>query len=186
MSTRTPWGPSQTSDKIAPGIMNYTTAGHGGVHVSKKRLAAMPEYLRREKGWYEEDCEWTLVALAFPQFFQDCLEGAIDTAKNYYPTIYEMYTGLVLQPGESRKKDEIAFYQAHKDDYLVLSASGDWHEKVPKGMVGVIACIGGRQENSRLPLSAKHFLVPEEEYQQRNRIAFAIDPTRHKEWVDHT
>ncbi len=33
--TWTPWGISQTSEKIVRGIVLYTTAGHGGYHVSK-------------------------------------------------------------------------------------------------------------------------------------------------------
>ena len=47
---------------------------HGGYYVSPARVASMPEPLREFKpwagdNWYEEDCDWCIVALAFPQFF---------------------------------------------------------------------------------------------------------------------
>ena len=63
--TATPWGFSQTTRKIAPGIMSYTTASHGGIHLSKGKNALMPEYFLRDDGWYEEDCEWAKVCLCF-------------------------------------------------------------------------------------------------------------------------
>src|ERR1035438_5453954 len=66
VSTSTPWGPSQQSKSYGPGIVSYSCAGHGGFHVSPTLNAAMPDYLRYPEGWYEEDCAWALVALAFP------------------------------------------------------------------------------------------------------------------------
>jgi hypothetical protein len=74
MATSTPWGMSQTVEQIAPGILWYSTASHGGYHLSASRLAAMPEPYKSwgpwaGKGWYEEDCDWCVVALAFPEFF---------------------------------------------------------------------------------------------------------------------
>ena len=72
----TPWGPSQQQEKIADGIVSYSTAGHGGYHVSAARLAEMPDCIRDFKtyagtGWYEEDCDWCLVALSFPSLFDN-------------------------------------------------------------------------------------------------------------------
>jgi len=66
MATRTPWGKSQQSIKVAPGIMWYSTAGHGGYHLSKKRLEKMPKKFRDFKpfageGWFEEDIDWIVV-----------------------------------------------------------------------------------------------------------------------------
>lgn len=68
---KTPWGPAQFSRERAPGIVEYTTASHGGIHITKERYAQMPEEYRRHKPWagrywYEEDCDWCVVALAFP------------------------------------------------------------------------------------------------------------------------
>lgn len=75
MSTSTPWGPSQSATQIAQGIVSHSTAGHGGIHLSTARLAQMPAGLRMVKTysgspqWFEEDCDWSLVALAFPEHF---------------------------------------------------------------------------------------------------------------------
>jgi len=76
MSRTTPWGAAQHTKQVAPGITRIDTASHGGYHLSAERIQAMPEQLRRFKpyageGWYEEDCDWAIVALAFPQHFDD-------------------------------------------------------------------------------------------------------------------
>jgi hypothetical protein len=56
------------------------------------------------------------------------------------------------------------FREQHRGDYLVISAIGDWHEKVPAGSVGVFAGKGGRTEWGGFPDDVKWFLVPEAEY----------------------
>lgn len=63
----TPWGAAQLEYTIAPGILLYTTAGHGGFRISPQLQAKMPEHDRAE--WFEEDCEWCRVVLAFPEHF---------------------------------------------------------------------------------------------------------------------
>ena len=70
----TPWGESQTEHMLAPGILRVTTASHGGVRISAARRATMPEEYRRIPtfaggNWYEEDCDWCIVALSFPEAF---------------------------------------------------------------------------------------------------------------------
>ena len=95
----TPWGLSQTTRELAPGITLYTTASHGGFYLSPERVALMPKPLRDfipfggpQQGpgrWYEEDCDWSVVALAFPQFFKrDDVAAAEATLKNYKPEIH--------------------------------------------------------------------------------------------------
>lgn len=73
-SVPTPWGPAQTARTIADGIVVYSIASHGGIHLSDERLAQMPPLLAAMPpfaghGWYEEDCDWAIVALAFPDYF---------------------------------------------------------------------------------------------------------------------
>ena len=90
--TNTPWGPSDNSERIAPGIMWYDTPYHGGFHLSAKRQAEMPETLRVESGWYEEDCDWALVVSAFPQFFSEKeFAAAKESVKNWNSERYEKY-----------------------------------------------------------------------------------------------
>lgn len=52
----TPWGYSQGSKPIAPGITEYHTPGQGGIRLTPRRQAHMPDYLRLgdadKVGWY--------------------------------------------------------------------------------------------------------------------------------------
>jgi hypothetical protein len=69
MPTSTPWGIAQTSTAYGRGVIEYKTARHGGFHVSPALNRTMPDHLRIEDGWYEEDADWARVALAFPDRF---------------------------------------------------------------------------------------------------------------------
>lgn len=76
----TPWGPTQQIEKISEGITWCSTASHGGYYVSNDldfgaTLSRMPEKYRSFKpwagiGWYEEDCDWAIVCLAYPKEFE--------------------------------------------------------------------------------------------------------------------
>lgn len=72
--TNSPWDQVQQSAELGPGIWEVSTAGHGGFLISAERRAAMPAYLRNAKTYaggnaYEEDCDWILIALAWPELF---------------------------------------------------------------------------------------------------------------------
>jgi hypothetical protein len=73
----TPWGQSQSVKEIGPGVLCVDTQGHGGYYVTPGKLAEAPAGLRKITspysggGWYEEDCDWALVALMFPDLFSE-------------------------------------------------------------------------------------------------------------------
>jgi hypothetical protein len=72
MSTHTPWGPSEHSEVLAPGITVHRTASHGGIHLDADRRAQIPASIQpftRSRAWWEEDCDWAVVALVFPKDF---------------------------------------------------------------------------------------------------------------------
>lgn len=76
MATSTPWGTSQGSKQLAPGIVFYSTAGHGGIHLSaglQARFEALfPDFKPFAGGpWYEEDCDCNAIVIAFPENFSD-------------------------------------------------------------------------------------------------------------------
>jgi len=202
MATTTPWGPAQQSERIAPGIVSYSTAGHGGIHLSELRQA---ELLRQLPGvntwaggpWYEEDCDWCLPAIVFEAEFrtfydattwtsgQAMMDCAKDTFRNYRPEAYERFYGVTLQPGESRRRDEQLFAVANVRRLVSISAAGDWHKDCPKGMVLVTACIGGRLDNGQCASQGlRHFLIPEAEYHGRGPFGFVIDLARHQELTE--
>lgn len=111
----TPWGIAQHIHEIAPGIVSYSTASHGGIYLSPERVAEMPQSLQDfvpfggpQKGpgrWYEEDCDWSVAALAFPQFFaEDEVRQAHSTLKGYRPEVYRELTGFAgrVRNGEGK------------------------------------------------------------------------------------
>lgn len=112
------WGGRQTRDCIAPGIWWVSTASHGGAWLAPERLAAMPEALRAvgEGPWFEEDCAWSAVALAFPAEFRawaakrnwtgDAVAAALDTLRNWFPDQHDAWAGGVLGPNESYVRRE--------------------------------------------------------------------------------
>lgn len=91
MSKSTPWGVSDYARTQAPGITWHSTPGHGGIELSAARLAAMPASLRSFKpwagaGWFEEDCDWSIACLAFPEAFEprSCYYAAQQARSDYF------------------------------------------------------------------------------------------------------
>lgn len=95
MGTQTPWGVSDWSERIAPGIMRYDTPSHGGYHLSPTRMREVPAVFLTagygvDKGWFEEDCCWAFVALTFPEYFSpDACHQAYRTVQVFYPNIFQ-------------------------------------------------------------------------------------------------
>jgi hypothetical protein len=182
----TPWGAAQVVTELAAGITFVSTAGHGGVKLDAAHNRRMPEYMRRLGGWYEEDCDWCLPFVVFEaelraggeSFAVQAIEKSshVQTFLSWHPDAYEKYYGVTIQQGQSRMRDERDFYRRHARDWLVISAFGDWHARVPQGSVGVCARMGGREGQG----PEKWFLVPQQEYDSREHD-FIIDPGRHPE-----
>lgn len=94
MATSTPWGPAQSSKKFAKGIVFYSTAGHGGFHLTKSRQAEMKEKFPwftpwgGNHEWFEEDCDANVVIMAWPWFFKDeslaCALRIANSDSKYY------------------------------------------------------------------------------------------------------
>lgn len=106
--TTSPWGVPDTITEVAPGILFYSTPSHGGYWLSDARIASMPKPLREfvpfggpQAGpgrWFEEDCDWAVVALAFPQFFKpDDIDAALKTLQHYKPELYEQVKAGIAQ-----------------------------------------------------------------------------------------
>lgn len=111
----TPWGAVQHTAEIAPGIVFYSTAGHGGIKLGPERLKQMPPYMLNTcagRGWYEEDCDWAMPAVVFAADFaadavrrgknpEAAAELARKTLRNWKPEVYELFFSVTLKPGES-------------------------------------------------------------------------------------
>lgn len=176
-----PWGMIDHVEKVAEGIHFVSTSSHGGFELSPERLAKMPACLRMRGGWYEEDCEASKVVCAFPEHFDERqVKLAIESLKNWFPDVYEEWTGESLQEGESFIRDKHLFIERHRSDYVATAAWGSWEDGVPEGMVKVFACKGG----DRRADDGLYFLVPEDEYAARGRFGFVVDQDRHKLFVN--
>jgi len=102
MPAHTPWGMSQDSDKIADGIVFYSTASHGGYKLSPARMTEFiiqfPDFRTFAGGsWFEEDCDAAMVPVAFPDCFPtDQVSMARDCVRSMGRHGYERFAGLDL------------------------------------------------------------------------------------------
>lgn len=92
--TSSPWGQVQHANHLAAGIWSVDTASHGGIFLSPERLAAMPVKFRERSfaggAWFEEDCDWVLVAVIFPEAFKpDHVALAKDLIGKFHPDLVE-------------------------------------------------------------------------------------------------
>jgi hypothetical protein len=184
--TRTPWGTADYVKKYAEGVWFVSTPGHGGLKLDRKRNALVPEYMRREGGWYEEDCEWALAVAGLGIESTHVIPGSETsgtvekvraevrrTFGTWYPDEYERFYGETLKPGESYVKDGRAFKVANRENWVVISACGS---EGPDGMVMTTASKGGVLEYGS---ETRSFLVPDGEYRV-GRFGFVIDTLRHE------
>jgi hypothetical protein len=178
MPTSTPWGPSQYKKNYGRGINFYGTASHGGFKVSTKLNTQMPEVLRYADGWYEEDNDWARVAVAYPDRFTaaEFAEARL-TLRESAPEAYEAHFGEILQPGESRVRDEQVFAALNKDNQVVVSATT---VKDDPATVIVMTTTGGVRREPEWA-AARYFKVPTSEYERRMCQHFVVDLVRHPE-----
>lgn len=180
----TPWGRADFTEKVADGITAVSTPSHGGYRLAADRQANMPDALRVDSGssvgWYEEDCDWALVAVAFPEeFLREHVAEARETVKQYHPDRWEAWTGEKVTAAESSIVAQREYTAAHTNDWVTVAALNQRN-----GMVGVWATLGGeRRPGDR----TRHFLVTHEDYDARPSclLGMVIDLDRHVETDEH-
>ena len=94
--TYSPWGAIQEQRPITDDIISVSTASHGGLYVSFEFLEQMPEFMRSTPysggNWFEEDCDWSLVAVCFPEHFKpDVVKMAEKTLQYTYPETWKRF-----------------------------------------------------------------------------------------------
>jgi len=98
----------------------------------------MPPALQLAEGFYEEDCDWSLVYIAFEDEFcktrkdygPDFIQLVRDTAKCWHPDRMSKHTGKKVAPNESPILRTRAAYQHALGDYCTTTAWGDWADWV--------------------------------------------------------
>lgn len=141
--SHTPWGATQHHRERFPGIHFVSTAGHGGVWLSPERRQAMPEPLRHVGTWaglpwYEEDCDWALVALAFPEDFDGySLHHAIGTARSFHKDKFDVEAYLTAHPtGRTAATKARDWFHEHKKQWEFGVECGG-----PEGCTGCLTTI---------------------------------------------
>ena len=198
---RSPWGTIDYVSRRAVGITDVGTSGHGGVKLSSERNRAVHPAWRRPGGWYEEDCEWAIVAVTFPECYPpEQVKVAWSELRHWFPDEYEAVTGTKIAPGESYIRDEQAFFAEHANDWITTAAiavdepklveltiqndtaDGPPHRvRAEQQMVKVWVRVGGRTASASAETRA--FLVPADEYASRGRFGFVVDPDKYEEVV---
>lgn len=142
-------------------VLRVSTPSHGGIGVHKSQQ--MPTHLANgidEGGflWYEEDCHWSLVVLAFPDLFEERVrESAKTTAANWYPDEYMAHFGVTLSIEQSSTLAQRDRDLRLANKFTVSSAFSDTTWNVPKGFV---YASGYRKSDG----AHQGFLVPKEQY----------------------
>lgn len=99
---RTPWGAADHVEQLAHGIIRVDTPSHGGYYVPPETLKKMHPLALNTwagRGWYEEDCDWALIALSFPALFPpEALEDAKRTVENWKDAATCAAFGLTKNP----------------------------------------------------------------------------------------
>lgn len=172
----TPWGTSQGGTVFGEGITKHHTAGHGGFHLTHDRNIKVDSRLRNSGGWYEEDVEWAIVAITFPNLFTSLERREAErTMRDWLPDAWERISGETIAPGASYKKDQAAFHKTHENDWIVISAIISTQNH---GFVETIASLGGNHDRD---VEQRRFLVSADEYKQ-GRFGFVVDTSRHESY----
>jgi hypothetical protein len=167
------WGTPDTGRRYGEGVILVNTPGHGGFILSPEVNAKVHSAWRTDDRCYEEDSDWSIVAITFPEMFTEAeLVRAHVTARNWMPHQYMEATGAVVTPEESSKLRLELLAEQNKDKLVVTSAIGRGD------LVKVTATIGGDRS-----LKGRTFMVPKDEY-KRIEGGFVVDPARHPEIVD--
>lgn len=191
----TPWGPGELQF-LVPGVSVVVSGGDRFYRVTQTLLSQLPRSLWPDTvddigfGWYRPE-EWVKGVIGIGLAREDLgtrlgnTEAALQRLKDGYPDAYEEVFGVVLAFGQSETKDRRQLLARHSQDYIAVSALGDWYKTVPMGHVGVTACRGGdRQSRDRV-----HLAIPAKEYRARmatydgRLIGFVIkDVSRYPSW----
>jgi hypothetical protein len=100
--TLTPWGMPDSLVDACPGVWFVSTSSHGGYYVDDSVLDRIPEAFRkatfcRDPNFYEQDCDWAIIALFFPEAFPAGAQPvARDMLASVHPDLYARHQGGLL------------------------------------------------------------------------------------------
>lgn len=168
MTVNTPWGPSQTTKTLATGIISITTAGHGGIYLEPLRQSHVarlfPDFATFAGGpWYEEDEDWAVVALAFPEAFEDeAVYYAVEAATRFRHAESHRWdcveSWLATAASGLVRKRANAFADIVKDKWRIGSMSSGTPDGVPNNYWQVSLYRGKERKTAYMPYPRERFL----------------------------
>lgn len=116
----TPWGPSQTVEQIAPGIVSVSTAGHGGFNLSPERWRELSDsfifFSYAGRYWLEEDCDVALAVIRWPELFcGDMVFSCVRLIRSGFMTHGEHAQSWLASPAGEPARAKAATFQASVD-----------------------------------------------------------------------
>jgi hypothetical protein len=112
MGTRTPWGISDSVEKLAVGINFYGTPSHGGIGLSDTRTTEIANFYKRNHitlsnwvgnpQWWEEDCDW---AIPFLYFWDDIEKYAKDAGESFNYHEFNQWTEAAINTAKFNNPD---------------------------------------------------------------------------------
>jgi len=90
-----PWGKIQHVEALGRGACFVSTASHGGIKLDRVRNAMVPKAARRERGWYEEDCEVAIPLAVHEDIrlrYGVSREKALESVQRWLPEDYAALT----------------------------------------------------------------------------------------------
>lgn len=160
---RSPWGEIQYVREDPPGLAWVMTAGHGGVKLSPERNRAIPAALRKSSRWYEEDCEFAIAEMYHADTAERRAEAAA-VVRDEWPDKYEAATGIKVELGQSRARDE-ALWMADRE------AAGDWVVQSASNLSdgsGVLVYLGKTVNGEEARDGRRCVVVPTDEYRSQH------------------
>ena len=163
----------------------YDTPGHGYLVLTAEENAQVPAQFRMAD--YEEDVAWSIAVLAVPSLLDgpafkqldtpaeraEMLERARAACRNYYPEAFAALTGEQPTPENSCVLAERQFAADHANNWVVISAVGDWHADVPQGYVLGTATLGGQRDNR---IEHRDYLIRADKYDAREKFGYVVQP----------
>lgn len=150
----TPWGKSDSKTTYARGVSFVGTPSHGGFAITRKVAEAhltIPAQTRAnvqgDYFFYEEDCDAYIVMLEMPY---TCGDVSLD---EILKSLSHWHADYLIARGYTPDLDGLKFFNEHrqsdamradKSSDLIITASGDWADWVPAGMVGLTTADGKR------------------------------------------
>lgn len=166
---QTPWGTAQLEHEHAPGIVFYSTASHGGYHLSTERYAEFCEipHFSHWSQWLEEDCEACLVYLRWPELAtNEQIHGAVLTARTVASWAtngrWETIVAWLDQTDQPLQQTILIRAQQHANDTKHLWKRGSMGSTNRHGIWWVSFYRGDEKREVRMEYPTKRYYTDDE------------------------